>query len=261
LPIWKENRSATSTSPGKSRGKEGNANANQSLAQNNTHANTATPSPPPGGEAVAKAQKLGIYINKRPMKDKAKETLAEVEAKKVALDKPFKVTVTGTLGLGKDGKTIVLKNPKPVLDKNVKNDPAMEKLVQDWILAVGDAGWFGYLDKLKAKQLIITIEQNENELVASVKADQPDENYASTAASGLNSLLQIAATQVKDDEKTFLEKANVKSEGKTFMLNFAIPKPVVQDMIQRKLNETAIENKNTVNSIDNPTHDTSAKLN
>jgi hypothetical protein len=252
---------ATSTSPGKSRGKKGNANANQSIAQNNTNANTATASPTPDAEDVAKADKFGIYINKRPMKDKAKETLADVEAKKVALDKPFKVTVTGTLGLGKDGKTIVLKNPKPVLDKNVKNDPAMEKLVQDWILAVGDAGWFGYLDKLKAKQLVITIEQNENELVASVKADQPDENYASTAASGLNSLLQIAATQVKDDEKTFLEKANVKSEGKTFMLNFAIPKPVVQDMIQRKLNETAIENKNTVNSIDNPTHDTSAKLN
>lgn len=252
---------AKATSPRKSRGKKGNANANnQGVAQNNTNTNANPETPAPDAEDVAKADKFGIYINKRPMKVKAKETLADVEAKKVTLDKPFKVTVTGTLGLGKDGKTVVLKNPKPVTDKNVKNDPAMEKLVQDWILAVGDAGWFGYLDKLKAKQLVITVEQNDTELIASVKADQPDANYASTAASGLNSLLQIAATQVKDDEKTFLEKANVKTEGKTFVLNFAIPKPVVQDMIQRKLNETAIENKNTVNSIDNPTNSTAAKL-
>ena len=246
-------------SSGKSPVKKGNSNANdQKVAGANTNTNTTTETPTP--EDVATADKFGVYINKRPMKDKAKETLEEVEADKVKLDSPFKVTVVGTLGLGKDGKTVILKNPKPVADKNVKNDPVMEKLVQDWILAVGDAGWFGYLDKLKAKELVITIEQNDTELVASVKADQPNENYASSAASGLNSLLQIAATQVKDDEKTFLEKANVKSEGKTFVLNFAIPKPVVQEMIQRKLNETAMEKKNTVNTVDSTTNSTAANL-
>jgi len=250
---------ASKTSNRKPGGKKGNANtnSNQAVAGTNTNTNTAEPTPAP--EDVATADKFGVYINKRPMKDKAKETLEDVEAAKVKLDSSFKVTVVGTLGLGKDGKTIVLKNPKPVSDKNIKNDPAMEKLVQDWILAVGDAGWFGYLDKLKAKELVITIEQNDTELVASVKADQPNENYASSAASGLNSLLQIAATQVKDDEKTFLEKANVRSEGKTFVLNFAIPKPVVQEMIQRKLNETAMEKKNTVNTVDTPANSTAVK--
>ena len=250
----------TKTPGRKTPGKKSNANANkdQTVAATNTNTNTAAE--PPAAEDVATADKFGVYINKRPMKDKAKETLEDVEAAKVKLDSTFKVTVVGTLGLGKDGKTVVLKNPKPVSDKNVKNDPAMEKLVQDWILAVGDAGWFGYLDKLKAKELVITIEQNDTELVASVKADQPNENYASSAASGLNSLLQIAATQVKDDEKTFLEKANVKSEGKTFVLNFAIPKPVVQEMIQRKLNETAMDKKNTVNTAESPVNSTAAKL-
>ena len=247
---------------GKSPGKKGNTNSNkdQTVAGKDANTNANTSADPPATEDVATADKFGVYINKRPMKDKAVETLADVEADKVKLDSKFKVTVVGTLGLGKDGKTVVLKNPKPVADKNVKNDPVMEKLVQDWILAVGDAGWFGYLDKLKAKELVITIEQNDTELVASVKADQPNENYASSAASGLNSLLQIAATQVKDDEKTFLEKANVRSEGKTFVLNFAIPKPVVQEMIQRKLNETAMEKKNTVNTVENPANSTAANL-
>lgn len=253
---------STPISPRKSRGKRGNANApatpGNGTAGNNANVN---PSPSPNTEDVATADKFGIYINKRPMKDKAKETLADVEAKKVALDKSFKVTVTGTLGVGKDGKTIVLKNPKPILDKNVKNDPAMEKLVQDWILAVGDAGWFGYLDKFKAKTVIITVEQNETDLVASIRADQPTPELANSQASGFRLLLQGAALAVKDDEKTFLERANVTSDGKTFILNFAIPKPIVQEMIQRKLNETAIENKNTVNSLEHSSDNTAAKLN
>lgn len=219
------------------KGKTANTNSNKTdpkVAQNKP-----SPSPSPA-EDVAVEDKFGVFLNKRPMRVKAEETIADVNSNKVKLDSSFKVTVVGTLGLAKDGKTIVLKNAKPIVDpKAPKNDPAMEKLVQDWILAVGDAGWFGYLDKLKTKQLVITIEQNDAELVASVKADQPSENLAKTAASGLNGLLQIAATQVKDDEKLFLEKAKVTNEGNTFVLNFAIPKPVVQEMIQRKLAESA----------------------
>lgn len=216
--------------------------------------------PEAGAEDESKADKFGIFINKRPLREKAQETIADVEAKKVALDRSFKVIITGTIGLSDDKKTIILKNPKPVVDKNsAPNDPAMEELVQEWIIAVGDAGWLGYLDKLKAKQLVITVEQNDQELVASVRADQPTENTASTAASGLGALLQIAAGGAKDDEKVFLEKAEVKAEGKTFVLNFKIPKPVVQEMIKRKLDEAAAENKNTKNSNYQPEQNTAAK--
>lgn len=219
--------------------KTADANSNSNKTDPKVAQNKPSPSPSPA-EDVAVEDKFGVFLNKRPMRVKAEETIADVNANKVKLDSSFKVTVVGTLGLAKDGKTIVLKNAKPVVDpKAPKNDPVMEKLVQDWILAVGDAGWFGYLDKLKSKQLTITIEQNDSELVASVKADQPSEDHAKTAASGLNTLLQIAATQVKDDEKLFLEKAKVVNERNTFILNFAIPKPVVQDMIQRKLAEQA----------------------
>lgn len=224
--------------------KPGNSNTNTAVkdpkvAQNNTNTNSAA-----GSEDEAKEDKFGVFLNKRPMREQAEETIADVNANKIKLDSSFKVTVTGTLGLAKDGKTVVLKDPKPVVDKTSPvNDPEMEKLVQDWILAVGDAGWFGYLDKLKSKKIIITVEQNDTELVASVKADQPSENFAKTAASGLNGLLQIAATQVKDDEKIFLESAKVTSEGNTFVLNFVMPKPVVQEMIQRKLAEQAADVK------------------
>ena len=215
------------------------ANTNTNTTDPRVAQNKPSPSPSPA-EDVAVEDKFGIFLNKRPMRVKAEETIADINANKVKIDSNFKVVVTGTLGLAKDGKTVILKNAKPVVDpKTPKNDPAMEKLVQDWILAVGDSGWLGYLDKLKTKQLVITVEQNDDQLVASVKADQPSENLAKTAASGLNGLIQIAATQVKDDEKSFLEKASITTEGKTFVLNFVIPKPVAQEMIQRKLAEQA----------------------
>jgi len=206
----------------------------------------ASPSPAPSPVAVANQEatedKFGVYINKRPLTDRATETLARIDAKEVKLDMPFKVSIVGTLGLAKDGKTVVLKNPKPLPpEKGVANDPKMEKLVQDWILAVGDAGWLGYLDKvvvsqkLKPKKVIVTVEQNDSVLVAKITAEQPTENEAKTYSSGLNALLGIAAGQTDGDEQVFLKAATTTVEGKLLVLNFIIPKPIVQEMIQRKL--------------------------
>ena len=74
-------------------------------------------------------------------------------------------------------------------------------------------------------------------MVASLKADQPSENDAKVAASGLNSLLSIATPLAKGDDQTFLSKAQTAADGKTFILNFRLPKKDVQDMILRKLSE------------------------
>ena len=229
------------TLPGNRKGRRGrplggntmaNANVNNSTVGN---ANTANPTVP---VEEAKEDEYGVFINKRPMKDRAKESLEKIESRTVRIDAPFKVVVSATLGLGTDGKTVVLKNPKLIPNNPpTKNDPAMEKFVQDWILAVGDAGWFGYLDKLKTKKVIISVEQNETELIASVRADQPTENDARQAQSGLGTLLSIAAPAARGDDQLFLQKASVTSEGKTFILNFNLPKPLVQEMIQRKLGE------------------------
>lgn len=220
-----------------------NANTATVAQNNNTNANANTAANPTVPSAAqpdeAKPDQFGIYINKRPMKDRAKETLEKIDSKSVKLDNSFKVIVSGTLGLGKDGKTIVLKNAKAApLDPKAPYDPAMVKLAEDWILAVGDAGWYGYLDKLKTKNVIITVEQNDTTLTASVRSDQPTEEDAKRAASGLNAILSIAMPFAKGDEQEFLKKASVTYDGKTFVLNFNIPKPQVQEMILRKLAES-----------------------
>ena len=239
------------TIPGNRKGRRGgrplgdvmaNANTDPTVANTNTSntANTSAANQTENAEE-AKEDQFGVFTNKRPMKDKAKESLEKIESQSVKIDAPFKVVLSATLGLGKDGKTIVLKNPKPVVtNPPTKNDPIMEKFVQDWILAVGDAGWFGYLTRVdpKPKTLIITVEQNDTELIASVKADQPTENQAKTQSSSLGLLLSSAVLFAKGDEQMFLQKASVTSEGKAFVLNFTIPKPLVQEMIMRKLAES-----------------------
>ena len=215
-----------------------NANANANPADANS--NTANPTGPNATAKTeeAKEDQFGVFINKRPMKDRAKESLEKIESKTVKIDAPFKVVISATLGLGADGKTIILKNPKLVPNNPpTKNDPATEKFVQDWILAVGDAGWFGYLDRLKSKKVIVSVEQTDTELIASVRADQPTENDAKQAQSGLGTLLSIVAPAASGDDQLFLQKASVTSEGRTFILNFNLPRPLVQEMIQRKLGE------------------------
>jgi hypothetical protein len=234
------------TIPGNRKGRRGGKVSDNTTADANTknpkdtNANTANPADGENPD-VATEDKNGIFINKRPMREKAKESIEKIEAQAVKIDAPFKVVLSATLDLGKDGKTYVLKNPKPVpSNPPVKNDPVMEKFVQDWILAVGDAGWFGYLTRVQPqpKNLIITVEQNDMELVASVKADQPSENQAKTSSSSLAFLLNLYAATASGDDQVFLKQASVSTEGKNFVLNFKLPKPQVQEMIMRKLAES-----------------------
>ena len=192
-------------------------------------------------EPVEESQpdRLGVFINKRPLREGADETIAKIDSGVVDLTKSFKASIAGSLGKGKDGKTIVLVKPKPVpSDPNIPNDPAMEKLAQDWILRVGDAGWFGHLYNLNVRNVVITVEQNNDQFVATVRADQPSENDARTVQSGLNTMLNLAKGWTTGDEQMFLSEMETSYEGKIFFVKFEMPKDQVQELIQRKLAES-----------------------
>jgi hypothetical protein len=210
---------------------------------------TVKPEPAPKPEDAV-ADKNGIFINKRPLRLKAEETIKQIDAKLVKLDAPFSVSIAGTLGLAKDGKTIVLKNPKAIPPPpGQKNDPIMEKLVRDWILAVGDAGWFGYLETLdvskkpSTKRVVVTVIQNDADFVATIKAEKPDENNAKTASSVLGAFLVGGRLTLEGDELAFVNSASTTTEGNVLVLNVRIPKAQVQEMIQRKLAESTTDKK------------------
>ena len=224
----KLNGDSPSTLPGDS-----NTVANNT-GNNGTNSNTSADA----STDEAKADQFGFSINKRPMKDLAVDALAKIDANTVKIDQPFKVVIAGTLGLAKDGKTVILKDAKVIKSKNdPPNDPDLEKLAQSAIIAVGNSGYLGYLDRLRSKKVVISVEQNDAIFVASLRADQPSENDARQAASGLNSILTIAAQVAKGDELAFLKSATTTSEKNTFILNIQFPKKDVQDMIMRKLAE------------------------
>ena len=216
------------------------------LSNSNANTNSKNPTVDPNAAKTeeASADKNGIFINKRPLKVKTTETLAQVDAGKIKLDNPFRVVITGTLGLAKDGKTVILKNPKaePV-DKNFPADPAMTKLAQEWVVAVGDAGWYGYLGLMDDKKgvgrkVTITIEQNDTTFLANLRSEQPTPERANTLSTALRNAMTIGAFGAKPDELTFLESTKTTSDGTFLVLNFEMPKPQVQEMIQRKLAET-----------------------
>jgi hypothetical protein len=251
LPTFGDSPSTNPTRKGRGRIRNRPADGNVAVADANANANTtANPTVDPNAQNAnaapvdeATQDQYGVFINKRPLKDRAKDTIELVDDKKVKLDSIFKVIITGTLGYGKDGKTVVLKNPKPVpVDKNIPNDPAMVKLVQDWIIAVGDAGWLGYLDRLddkkvKSRKVVISIEQNDENLVASVQSELATPEEAQTKASSFALLLSGASLAASGDEQAFLKSASTTSDGRNMIVNFTIPKPIVQEMIQRKLAE------------------------
>ena len=227
-------------------GSTSNSNANTDPTAN---ANVNTNNPTVGEKKdEAKVDQNGVFINKRPLADKATDTLGQIDAGSVKLDQPFRVVITGTLGLADDGKTVVLKNPKaePV-DKNFPADPALTKLAQEWVVAVGDAGWYGYLgvlDKKKGvgRKITIMIEQNDANFLANVRTEQVTPELANTAATGLRNMMTIGAYAANEVEKAFLQSTKTASEGNVLVVNFEMPKTQVQEMIQRKLAE--IKEKN-----------------
>ena len=204
-----------------------------------TPVQTFEPTPTPS-ETESKEDRLGVFINKRPLTDGAKATIQAVDAKQIKLETNFKVGLTGTLGLAKDGKTVILKNPKPIpLAKGEVNDPAMEKFVRQWILWLGDSGWLGHIDnldkqkKIKDKRVAIMLGQNDTEFVAIVNAELPDENTAKTFASSLNFYIDGAAAVTDGDEKLFLDAAETTFSGSSLVLNVKFDKKSFQEILGR----------------------------
>lgn len=225
---WKNNPTINDKSPDKL----------PDLTADNKTPNKVEPktTPTPDGDDVSKEDNFGIYKRKKPLKDFAAK--AKTEVKNVKLDAPFTVTMTADLDIGKDGKTVVLKNPKLIKDKNQPvGDEQMAKLAEEAILAIGDSGWLGYLRTIGFKKVVFTLSQDETQMTAKIVGEQKDENSAKTSASGLNGMISVGKAATDGDEKMLLERATTTSEGKMVILNFAIPKEVALEMINRKLKE------------------------
>jgi len=170
------------------------------------------------------------------------------------LDKSFKVIVEGILT--KDGRFDLSRDKETGKPKTQfvlsEGDAQMVDVAKKALEAIGDSGWLSYLRNMGAEKIKLTVAQDGESFSARIESDLKDENKAKTAASGLSLILKVvkmhAEERIKkfgEDEMTIINGFQTPTtEGKNFILNFALPKQTFHEIILHELNKSG-NNKTT----------------
>jgi len=232
LPSFDDNDNTAVASNTKKGGKKPDANSVANTNQKKADANKAEPAPTPlSSEAVTQ-----LEINKKPLEDFADGIVAQWSANQIDLNQPFTIVLNGVIN--KDGK---LDRDKSKFDPTKqKGDQKMIDVAKSAIEAVGDSGFLTYLASLNVEKVTITLVQDDKQITAVVSSSQKTADRAKTISSGLNSYISLGKMKFSDpnsDERKLLDGAQVTADGKNFLLNFALPKPIAQEIITRRLKE------------------------
>jgi hypothetical protein len=196
--------------------------------------------PPVAIDAVA-----AIEINKKPFEDLGDALIDKLEKKEIDLSKPFSVVLDGTLTA--DGKL----DPKKSKFGKSTGDEEMISMAKMALESVGNSGILSYLKMNGVDKVNFTLVQDEEQIYAIIVSDQKTPEKAKTIVSSLNMALQglkfadnNGLKKLDENSKTLVSNSKVTSQGNSFVLNFAIPKTVGQDLINRSLKERT-EKKNS----------------
>lgn len=176
--------------------------------------------------------------NKKPLEDFADGILAKRADKNIQLDltKAFKIKMVGELD--KDGKLDPNKSRYVKFKPEEQGDQTMVDLAKEAVEAINNSNLFYYLKSQGVDKVEFTLIQDDKQMYAVISSSQKTEERAKTISSGLSGLLSIAKLTVKEPELlTLIESSKVEPQGKNFVLNFKIDKPIVQEIINRKLQE------------------------
>lgn len=171
-------------------------------------------------------------INKKALKDFAAYANEQKNQGKLDLNKPFKVVIEAELD--EKGK---LQNPRfveKVGDENVTN------LFGRLVAALNDSGFLTYLSPISkdnpGSTVRITVQQGESEVVASVESETTSPERAKALASVMNNLLYFGAgSRAGKDEEKIMKNTNATPDGKKIVVNFAMPRQDVADMIKKQM--------------------------
>ena len=169
-------------------------------------------------------------INKKPLQDSADNLNQKLEKGEVDLTKPFSVTLEGYLT--KEGKFDI----KRSRFTKSEGDRQMVEVVKQAIEAVSDSGMLSYLQQFGIEKVIVNISQDDKNVAAVITSELPTVAKAKTIVSGFNVFFQMAKINVKEEtEKTLLNAAKVSSQDKNFIINFAMPKEEVHQLLKNEL--------------------------
>jgi hypothetical protein len=259
----KPNKNTTATKKTPKPGKTLSNDSPKILDGNNVAKTTPKPTPsatptPSAEDANKEKDKFTQGFNKKPLQDFADGVLAKLESEKpedkVDLKQSFTVVLDGTLT--KEGKF----DAKQTRFVKGEGNEQMVNVAKSAIEAMGDSTIFSYLQTLGVDKVSITLVQDDKQISAIIKSSQPTPEKAKTISSGFNGLIAIANMNTKDDKEVqaLLKATKFTAEGKSFVINFTMPKEDAHKLIDQKLQE-ARQKKLQNNSGEGEKESTTAK--
>lgn len=208
--------------------KNTNGNTNQQVAKNDAANANKTPD--------ENKDQGGTGFNQKPLKDFGKKYGEQILDKKINVDAPYKVEVISKVN--SDGKLI---DAKMVTANG--SDAQMSEVAKEAISAFSDSQLLRPLydavkkdSKIKDVYVKITFSQDKDNLQVIIQTQAETEDKAKTISSGLNALLSLTKlTRPGSDEAVLMEKAQLATQGKTFIINFLISNDDKNQMIEKSL--------------------------
>ena len=224
--------SGVASNPTTRKGSRGGKPKNPTLPAEDDNAKV-DPSPEP--TPISSDAVTSVEINKKPLADFADVVATKWAAKEVDLNQEFSLVLNAYVTA--DGKLDREKSKFDVAKQ--KGDQKMIDVGKLAMEALGDSGYLTYLKMLGVDQLTAVLVQDAENLTVTISSVQKTPERAKTLASQLGGVILVGKTVAKNpsDERTLLDGAKTTTDGKNFVLNFAIPKPIAHEMINRKLTE------------------------
>ena len=146
----------------------------------------------------------------------------------------------------KDGEL----DPKKTRYTDSQGYQKMVDLAKEAIEAISKSGMLTYLDQLGGKRIVATLQQDKDNITIVIKSAIETEEKAKSLASGFKLLISTGKILRKGkDEEALLKAATVTNQGKVFVLNFAVPQQMAQELIQKQLKDPVEEKKTEPNSV------------
>lgn len=200
------------------------ANSNQN---NNQPINTNPIANNSNTSAQTEQQKL---FNKKPLEDFGIKYGQAILNKEIDLNAPFEIEIKATLNeFGKFAKSSMVVKPG--------SDPKMVEVAKEAISAFSDSQLLLTLYNAGVRNVTIKFSQDKDNLQAIIISEAETPNKASAIQSSVNFAIKGALLNMnpESDEAKLINKAELSTQGKLFIVNFLLPNNEKVELIEKNL--------------------------
>jgi hypothetical protein len=175
---------------------------------------------------VSSANAQDVHVNDAPLRNFAKDVQARINKKEIDVTKPFSVEMSAVIT--QDGKLDRMSSKFT----SESGDPKMIEVAKQAIWAMGDSGYFGYLQQAGISQAILSVAQNAQTFTGNVHSSK-NRFEATILTSGINAMLSIGLSQqdMQPNEKLILQNTHASHDGGNIDITCTLPAIEFQRMI------------------------------